>query len=202
MSAQTGAGPRRPGPRPGRSDPHPTVRLRPVDLGDLDRVGELEVELFGSGAWSRAAYEDELVAPGRRYLAAVDESGTIVGYAGIALAPDSEVMTVGVGGAWRRRGIGTRLLDALLAAAREVRARRVFLEVRTTDVGARRMYERAGFRAVGLRRGYYQPDGGDALVMCLELRGAPPAGTAVLPPAGAAVLPPAAGAAAHREVRR
>ena len=193
MSAQTGAGPRGPGPPPGRSNPHPTVRLRPVDLGDLDRVGELEVELFGSGAWSRAAYEDELAAPGRRYLAAVDESGTIVGYAGIALGPDSEVMTVGVSSAWRRRGIGTLLLDALLAAAREVRGRRVFLEVRTSDAGARRMYERAGFRAVGLRHGYYQPDGGDALVMCLELRGAPPS--------GAEAVPPAVGAAAHGEVR-
>lgn len=193
MSAETGAGPRRPGPRPGRSNPHPPVRLRPVDLGDLDRVGELEVELFGSGAWSRAAYEDELMAPGRKYLAAVDESGTIVGYAGIALAPDSEVMTVGVSSGWRRRGIGTRLLEALLAAAREVRARRVFLEVRTTDSGARRIYERAGFCAVGVRRGYYQPEGEDALVMCLDLAGAPPV--------GAGAVPLDVGAAAHGEVR-
>lgn len=145
------------------------VTLRPLASGDLDRVDELEDELFGPGAWPRAAYETELATPGRRYVAAVDPGGDLIGYAGIALGEDAEVMTIGVSGHWRRHGIGGRLLAALLEEARRGRARRVFLEVRATDAGAQRLYLRAGFRAVGLRRGYYQPENADAVVMRLDL---------------------------------
>lgn len=146
-----------------------TVRLRPLGPGDLDRVDELEPQLFGRAAWSRAAYVEELRAPGRRYVAAEAPDGALVGYAGIALARECEVMTVGVDRAWQRQGIGAALVDALLDAAREASARRVYLEVRASDEGAQRLYRRAGFRPVGRRRGYYQPEGEDAVVMRLDL---------------------------------
>lgn len=147
-----------------------TVSLRPLTIGDLDRVDELEHELFGAAAWSRAAYAEELRASGRSYVAAVEPGGLVVGYAGILLGRESEVMTVGVAASWQRRGIGALLVDALLAAARRAAARWVFLEVRAGDDGARRLYHRAGFRDLGVRRGYYQPDGEDAVVMRLDMR--------------------------------
>jgi ribosomal-protein-alanine N-acetyltransferase len=153
-----------------------TVCLRPLRRGDLDQVDRLERELFGAGAWSRNVYESEFAEPGRRYVAAVDARGALVGYAGVSLGEDCEVMTIGVASGWRRCGIGTRLLDALLGAARTSRARRVFLEVRTSDEGAQRLYERAGFRPIGIRRGYYQPGNADALVMRLDLARARPVG--------------------------
>ena len=146
------------------------IRLRRLGTGDLDRVMELERELFGSDAWSRAAYADELAAADRRYVAAVAESGTVVGYAGIVLAEEASVMTVGVAGTHQRRGIGGLLLDALLEHARAVRARRVFLEVRAGNTGAQRLYARAGFEPVGVRPRYYREEGEDAVVMRLVLR--------------------------------
>jgi ribosomal-protein-alanine N-acetyltransferase len=157
------------------------VAMRPLRHADLDIVEELERGLFGAAAWSRDVYETELAEPGRRYVAAVDARGDLVGYAGIALAQDAEIMTIGVVPAWRRRGVGARLLETLLEAARAGRSRRVFLEVRTSDDGARRLYERAGFRPVGVRRGYYQPENADALVMRLELARAVPVGAEVPP---------------------
>lgn len=152
------------------------VSLRPLRLRDLDRVDQLEHELFGAGAWSRQAYESELAEPARSYVAAVDARDTLVGYAGVALGEDADVMTIGVVAGWRRLGVGARLLDALLDAARASRARRVFLEVRASDEGAQRLYERAGFRPIGIRRGYYQPGNADALVMRLDLAHARPVG--------------------------
>jgi ribosomal-protein-alanine N-acetyltransferase len=161
MSVMAGAG----------LDPE-AIRLRPLAFRDLDRVMELEADLFPFSPWSREMYEAELGAPDRCYVAAVAPDGQVVGYAGIGLGADAEIMTVGVAGPWRRRGVGARLVESLLEAARDARARRVFLEVRADDEGAQRLYRRAGFRSVGLRRGYYQPEGRDAVVMRLDLRGA------------------------------
>ena len=160
----------------------PAVRLRELTDADLDRVAELEPELFGAASWSRRTYADELRAPERHYVAAVDALGDVVGYAGVAVGADSEVMTIGVVDGWRRAGIGTRLLAELLAYARAARSRRVFLEVRASSLGAQLLYERAGFRRVAVRRGYYQPEGADAVIMRLDLR---PAGR----PVGAEAVP-------------
>jgi [ribosomal protein S18]-alanine N-acetyltransferase len=158
------------------------VRLRPLRLDDLDRVMELEDQLFGPGAWGRGAYVEELtVAPGRTYVAAVvdaEDGERLVGYAGLAAAEEAQVMTVGVDADYRRRGIGARLVDALLAAAREDGARTVLLEVRASDEGAQRLYRRAGFEPVGRRRRYYQAEREDAVVMRARLTPSPgPVGT-------------------------
>lgn len=147
----------------------PTVRLRPLDDGDLDRVVALETELFGAAAWSRSTYVDELARPDRWYVAA-EVAGQLVGYAGIVLAGDAQVMTVGVTGTHRRRGIATRLVAALLERARAARARQVFLEVRAGDGGAQELYRRSGFEPIGVRPRYYLPDGEDAVVMRCRLR--------------------------------
>lgn len=149
------------------------VAYRKLRRADVARVASLERALFGPGAWSRAMLQEELAAPGRAYVAAVG-GGDVVGYAGIALGSDAEIMTIGVDEPWRRRGIGAALLGAMLDAARAAGCRRVFLEVRTDSEGPRRLYERAGFRGVAIRRGYYQPEDVDALVMRLDL--GPPAG--------------------------
>lgn len=149
--------------------PPPAV-LRPLVPADLDRVMELEPILFGRGAWSRRAYDEELRTEGRTYVAA-DAGGLLVGYAGLAGGDEAQVMTVGVDPAFRCRGIGAQLLDALLALAGEEGARSILLEVRAGDPVARRLYERAGFAEIGRRRRYYGSE--DAVVMRLQLRRGP-----------------------------
>lgn len=149
--------------------PQAAVSLRPLVLADLDRVMELEAELFGAGAWPRGTYIEELTeAPDRVYVAAVDEDD-LVGYAGVVIADEAQIMTVGVAQSHQGRGIGARLVDALLDAAREAGARSCLLEVRAADEGAQRLYARAGFTPLGLRRRYY-PGGEDAVVMRARLR--------------------------------
>jgi len=152
---------------------HEDVRLRPLGLDDLDRVMELEAELFGPGAWSRSAYVEELTtAPGRHYVAAV-VGDRLVGWAGIAVADEAEIMTVGVDAGHRRRGIGRLLVDALLEVARREGAGTALLEVRASDAGAQRLYARAGFTPIGRRRNYYQAEREDAVVMRARLRRGP-----------------------------
>src|SRR5690606_14260383 len=103
-----------------------------------------------------ALYEDELARADRYYVAA-EVDGELVGYAGIILAPDAQVMTVGVVASHRRHGIATRLVADLVERAGAARARDVFLEVRAGDDGAQELYRRAGFEAIGVRRRYYLP---------------------------------------------
>ena len=146
-----------------------TYGIRPLRPGDLDRVAELEPALFGPDDWSAATYHQELQTPGRTYLATVDAEDRLVGWAGVAAGDETQVMTIGVDPAHRRRGLATAMLAELVDVARRAGARSMLLEVRSDDDGARTLYERAGFTGVGTRRRYYQRSGRDALVMRLEL---------------------------------
>lgn len=146
-----------------------TVRLAPLRRTDAPRCAAIERELFaGDDPWSERAFHAELAA-GYHYLGAYAESGQLAGYGGIALLGrsgdfESEVHTIGVAEQWQGAGIGSLLLDGLLAFADEYRAP-VYLEVRTDNRPAMLLYERRGFRVLGVRKGYYQPSMADAYTM-------------------------------------
>jgi ribosomal-protein-alanine N-acetyltransferase len=151
-----------------------TVHLREMTLDDLPAVMVLEEELFAPDTWSRAMYREELSQRDtRHYLVAEDDDErAIVGYAGlIAYDDEAHVATIGVAGAAQGKGIGSLLLDALLAEA-DRRSPVVLLEVRADNEVAQGLYRRRGFAEIGRRRGYYQPSGTDAVVMKRERTGA------------------------------
>jgi [ribosomal protein S18]-alanine N-acetyltransferase len=144
-----------------------SVVLRPMASVDLPAVARLEVTLFGEEAWSADMLATELAGePARYYLVAADD-GVIAGYAGM-LAPgggQADVLTVGVAHNRWGQGIGAALVENLVAEAGRRGCTEVFLEVRVDNDRAQRLYRRHGFDSVGIRRGYYQPSGTDALVM-------------------------------------
>jgi len=113
-----------------------------------------------------AFYRDRLGAP---FLFEVPGQLAFFDFGGIWLMVDeAHITTFAVDPAWRRQGIGERLLLALLDVAQARRAREATLEVRLSNVAARRLYEKYGFRPVGLRPNYYTDDGEDALIMTTE----------------------------------
>jgi ribosomal-protein-alanine N-acetyltransferase len=94
----------------------------------------------------------------------------VVGYAGLLEAGgQGDVVTLAVAIDHWGHGVGSALLDALLAEARRRGCGEVFLEVRTDNLRAQELYRRYGFSQIGIRRGYYQPSGADALVMRRDL---------------------------------
>lgn len=152
------------------------VVLRPLRAADLRRVSELEVQLFGAGAWSYATLADELGGPGRWYVAAeprrIDVAGPrpVIGYAGLWFDGDvTQIMTIGVDPAEQHHGVGSLLLEALVARSRQLGASAVLLEVRVDNDPALRLYGRFGFEQLGIRKRYYQPENVDAYTMRLEL---------------------------------
>ncbi|MBP2704822.1 ribosomal protein S18-alanine N-acetyltransferase [Microbispora sp. RL4-1S] len=137
---------------------------------DLPTVMEIERATFPADAWSEAMMRGELRdQPRTRHYVVAEIDGTIVGYAGLAVAADqADVQTIAVLAGHRRAGIGAALMDELLAEAVRRGASSVFLEVRADNPPAQAMYERFGFVRLGVRRRYYD-DGTDAITMVKEL---------------------------------
>ncbi|SEO17325.1 ribosomal-protein-alanine N-acetyltransferase [Actinacidiphila rubida] len=147
--------------------------LRDMRWWDLDGVLALEHDLFPEDAWSRGMFWSELADTGhpaasRTYLVAEDGAGRLVGYAGLAaIAGTGDVQTIAAARDHWGTGLGARLLTELLRAATAAECHEVLLEVRVDNPRAQRLYERFGFAAIGVRKGYYQPGNVDALVMRL-----------------------------------
>jgi ribosomal-protein-alanine acetyltransferase len=164
-----------------------TWQLRRATSADVDGIMELETGIFVNDAWSPEAMERDVADPNCYYLVAFppDSPETIEAYAGL-LAPrgamEGDIQTIAVTEAARGHGLGRTLVLSLITEARKRGIREVFLEVRADNPSAQRLYRRLGFEDLGVRRGYYQPDNVDAIVMRLHV----PEPEMVLTPAAAA----------------
>jgi ribosomal-protein-alanine N-acetyltransferase len=144
------------------------MRLREMTESDMPRILTLEQELFPDDAWTPQMFAAELAqAASRRLYLVAEDDGAVVGYAGMMFTggPEADVVTLGVDQACWGRGTGTALLTALVAEAARRGCTEVLLEVREDNPRARQLYLREGFAEIGIRRGYYQPSGVDAVVM-------------------------------------
>lgn len=142
------------------------MRLARFRWWHIEQVLPIEADAFGAEQWSPAMFWNEL-ANGHFYRVAVDDDGTLLGYAGltVALPDEAWVQTIAVRRDVQRRGIGRLLLEALLAEAARLGARSTLLEVAADNAPAQRLYATYGFEPIGVRRGYYQASNTDALVM-------------------------------------
>jgi [ribosomal protein S18]-alanine N-acetyltransferase len=163
------------------------LQLRPMTGADLDTVLELELALFGEESWSRQMLVGELgQQPASRLYLVAEDAGEIVGYAGLlAAGAQADVLTIAVDASRWGQGVGSALLRQLLAEARARGCTEVFLEVRADNARAQRLYHWWGFSDIGIRRGYYQPSGTDAIVMRRPLTGPAPDGPGQADSAGA-----------------
>jgi ribosomal-protein-alanine N-acetyltransferase len=146
--------------------------LRRFRWWDVEAAHALETQLFPD-SWSVETFWSELAhVPETRHYLVAEDRGALVGYAGLAVVGhQADVQTIAVAPDAQGQGLGRLLLDALLVEGRRREATEVLLEVRADNEAAHALYQRAGFQRIGLRRGYYQPGGIDALVLRLKLRG-------------------------------
>jgi tRNA threonylcarbamoyl adenosine modification protein TsaD/ribosomal-protein-alanine acetyltransferase len=142
-----------------------TVRIRPMDDADLERVVAIERSTFAA-PWTRGMFLDELLQGRSRAWYVADSAWGIVGYAGLMEADgEGHIMNLAVRDDARGQGLGTALLSALFAEARRRGLTRLTLEVRPSNAQALALYGKAGFTSAGRRPGYYSDTGEDALVM-------------------------------------
>jgi ribosomal-protein-alanine N-acetyltransferase len=143
-----------------------TIELRRLEMRDLDRIEEIERESYPT-PWSRSMFAGELAKPSSVCLGAFDaQRDVLIGYLIISRYVDAwHVMNVAVEPSERRRGIAQQLLERLFELTANDSRRGYTLEVRVSNKNAIRLYERLGFQARGLRRGYYTDNREDALIM-------------------------------------
>jgi ribosomal-protein-alanine N-acetyltransferase len=145
--------------------PPVAIVLDRMKVDDLPAVYEIERESF-STPWPAHAYRQELETNRLAHYIVARWGDQIIGFAGIWLLVDeAHITTFAVRRTWRRRGVGERLLLALLDLARSRGAHEATLEVRPSNLPARRLYEKYGFKVVGTRTRYYSDDNEDALIM-------------------------------------
>ncbi len=141
------------------------VRVTRMTMEDLPGALRVESACFRD-AWSEAVYHATLLLPYVRYLAARSPEGEIVGTIGLRLiAGEGEITNVAVLPAWRGRGIAGQLLREALRIGTEEGTEAFTLEVRASNRPAIALYEHAGFRTEGVRRGFYENPAEDALIM-------------------------------------
>ena len=150
------------------------LRLVPMTLSHLDAVMAVEQAAY-EFPWTRGNMIDSLLT-GHLASVLLAPDGAVVGYF-VAMVGVEEVhlLNLTVAPAHQRQGHALELLDVLVSHCREHQARRLWLEVRPSNARAQRIYERYGFRMVGVRRGYYPAAQGrreDAQVMSLDVDGA------------------------------
>lgn len=138
------------------------VSIRDADFPDLSGILALEREVYDH-PWSEAIIRDEVAQANRIYLV-VEKGRTIIGFGGAMLVDDdAHITTLGIAPPYRRSGLGSRLLLALVDRSLSADARNLTLEVRESNTNAQLLYEQFGFADVGKRHGYYRDE--DAVVM-------------------------------------
>jgi ribosomal-protein-alanine N-acetyltransferase len=141
--------------------------VRRIAMGDLDQVMAIERGSFNT-PWEREVFAEELERPWARLLGLFsDQLLAFVNY--WVVDDEMHILNLATHPKHRNGGHATRLLRHVVSSARRRSARLLTLEVRRSNLVAQRLYERQGFRPVGLRKNYYVDDREDAIVMVCEL---------------------------------
>jgi ribosomal-protein-alanine N-acetyltransferase len=119
--------------------------------------------------WSPNLFLSEMSEPRNRCYLVARMEREVVGYGGmICYGEEAHITNIAVDPLHQRSKIASRLLHDLIGNAIEMGAEAISLEVRVSNIGAQRLYERFGFRSVGVRKNYYQEINEDALVMWVD----------------------------------
>lgn len=143
------------------------LSFRQMVPDDADAVARVEAASFPV-PWSRESFWREASNEHTCYVLACDgeAAAPVIGYAGCwILAGEAQITNVAILPDYRGRGVGTKLMAAVIAAAKARGASAMTLEVRPSNAPALALYHHYGFREAGRRKGYYSDNGEDAIIM-------------------------------------
>lgn len=141
-----------------------------ADHSHVSGIHAIEVECF-SEPWPEQAIVSQLPDENHAFLVALDGEH-VIGYVGMMTVLDEGyISNVAVTAAYRRQKIGDALISELMKRAAAFDLSFVTLEVRESNEPAKLLYEKHGFRQVGLRKGYYTKPKENAVLMTAYLKG-------------------------------
>lgn len=136
---------------------------------DPTKLAELDKRCFAI-PWSQKAFSDEVNNKIAHYFIARDGE-RIVGYAGFwEVCGEGDITNIAVDADYRRKHIGSRLIEEMIKSAYEMRLELLTLEVRRSNKAAQGLYEKYGFEVLGERKGYYSDNREDAIIMALYIK--------------------------------
>lgn len=145
-----------------------TIQIKPMTKSDVDGVLKIEEVAYGEHHWSADSFYNELSNKlARYYCAFLDEE--MVGYAGCwQILEEVHITTIATKEEFKGRKIGEALLTSIINDCYKNMAKYITLEVRCSNIPAINLYSKYGFKSLGTRKGYYQNNNEDALVMWTE----------------------------------
>ncbi|MBR1680381.1 ribosomal protein S18-alanine N-acetyltransferase [bacterium] len=146
-----------------------SVKISPMKKEDLDGILVVEEASYGEHHWSKDSFYSELTNNLAKYFCAFDENNNLLGYAGSWLVIDEgHVTTIAVDPKHRGKKIGEALLTTIFDTCYKNMVKYLTLEVRVSNTPAINLYEKYNFKSLGTRKGYYQNNNEDALIMWTE----------------------------------
>ena len=145
------------------------IKIEPMQKSHLDDIIKVEEKAYGEHHWSKESFFNELNNDLAKYFCAFDENGTLTGYCGCwQILEEAHITNIAVSPDFRRRRIGEALLTAIIKSCYKEKIKYLTLEVRVSNEPAIKLYEKYGFKSLGIRKGYYQDNNDDALIMWTE----------------------------------
>ena len=145
------------------------ICVKRLEKADIDEVDIVAQDAYGNHHWSKEAFYSELSNNLAKYYVARLESGEMAGFAGCwGIIDEAHITTIAVHSKYRRKHIAEVLLKAILDDCYSEKFKYLTLEVRESNIPAIKLYEKYGFKSFGVRKGYYQDNNENALIMWTE----------------------------------
>ena len=132
------------------------MKITDLNYDNIDKVAELEKICFGADSWSDNLLREEIGKENKHYYVIMEEE-EVLAYGGFAqILDEGHIMNIAVSPMRRRNGFATLILQKFLQSAKDLGINSLTLEVRESNLPARKLYEKNGFSLAGVRKGYYQ----------------------------------------------
>jgi ribosomal-protein-alanine N-acetyltransferase len=136
-----------------------------MTIDDIEQVLDVENNSFAL-PWSENAFRKEMKENDLALYVVIEENGRVVGYAGLwVIGHEGHITNVAVHPQFRKKGYGDLLIDRLLCEGEKKGINAYTLEVRVSNRPAQKLYEKYGFKSVGIRPKYYEDNKEDAMIM-------------------------------------
>ena len=145
------------------------IFINKMTKDDVEGVVAIEEEAYGKHHWAKSSFYDEMSNNLAKYYVAKTPEGELAGYAGTwHILDEGHITTIAVKNSYQRNHIGEALIKAIVDDCYKDGVKYLTLEVRVSNIPAIKLYEKYGFQSLGTRKGYYQDNNEDALIMWTE----------------------------------
>ena len=146
-----------------------SIKIKPMEKSDIDSVIAIEEKAYGPHHWSKESFMGELSNELAKYFSVFSENGDLIAYCGCwQILEEAHITNIAVDPDFRQKHIGEAMLKTIIDECYKNMAKYITLEVRVGNKPAIGLYEKYGFKSLGTRKGYYQVNNEDALIMWTE----------------------------------